>query len=187
MLYLGIDQHRKQLTVNVRNEEGTTLLRRQVSTQWERVRAFLAEVRHGSRVAGRIRGDRGGLRLQRLAAEAAGRVRLPRDRAGPAARSGPRKTDRRDANALGELLWVNRQRLLAGKTGARASAASRCRTEQDAEDRQLTALAPAAGPAPHADDQQGQAPLAEAQPGAGVSDQGDRHEEGEQVAGGTVA
>jgi len=40
MLYLGIDQHRKQLTVCVRNEKGDVIFRRQVSTEWERVRAF---------------------------------------------------------------------------------------------------------------------------------------------------
>ena len=33
MLYVGIDQHRKQLTVNVRDESGNVLLRRQVSTE----------------------------------------------------------------------------------------------------------------------------------------------------------
>ena len=31
MLYLGIDQHRSQLTVNLRSEDGTVLLQRQVS------------------------------------------------------------------------------------------------------------------------------------------------------------
>ena len=45
MLYLAIDQHSKQLTVNLRNEEGRVLLKRQVSTQWEKVRAFFEEVR----------------------------------------------------------------------------------------------------------------------------------------------
>ena len=40
MLYLGIDQHRKQLTVNIRDEQGDVVLKRQVSTQWERVRTF---------------------------------------------------------------------------------------------------------------------------------------------------
>jgi hypothetical protein len=40
MLYLAIDQHRKQLTVNLRDEAGQILLRRQVSTRWEPVRAF---------------------------------------------------------------------------------------------------------------------------------------------------
>jgi hypothetical protein len=45
MLYLGIDQHRKQLTVDLRNEQGDSILRRQVSTEWERVQAFLEEIR----------------------------------------------------------------------------------------------------------------------------------------------
>jgi len=45
MLYLAIDQHRKQLTVNLRNEGGDVLLKRQVSTEWARVREFLEEVR----------------------------------------------------------------------------------------------------------------------------------------------
>jgi hypothetical protein len=31
MFYLGIDQHRKQLTVNSRNEAGDVVLRRQAS------------------------------------------------------------------------------------------------------------------------------------------------------------
>ncbi len=44
MLYLGIDQHKGQLTVNLRAEDGTVILKRQVSTQWERVRAFFADL-----------------------------------------------------------------------------------------------------------------------------------------------
>ena len=42
MLYLGIDQHKRQLTVNLRNAEGAVILQRQVSTEWEKVRAFFA-------------------------------------------------------------------------------------------------------------------------------------------------
>jgi len=45
MLYVGIDQHRKQLTVSVRDESGSVVLRRQVSTRWEKVRAFFSEIR----------------------------------------------------------------------------------------------------------------------------------------------
>ena len=41
MLYLGIDQHRKQLTVNLRNEESSVVLKRQVSTEWKRVREIV--------------------------------------------------------------------------------------------------------------------------------------------------
>ena len=33
MLYLAIDQHSKQLTVNLRNESGDVLIKRQVNTQ----------------------------------------------------------------------------------------------------------------------------------------------------------
>ena len=52
MLYLAIDQHRKQLTVNLRNESGDVLLKRQVSTQWLRVRKFLEDVRKQSQAEG---------------------------------------------------------------------------------------------------------------------------------------
>ncbi|MGA2069484.1 MAG: IS110 family transposase, partial [Thermoguttaceae bacterium] len=45
MLYLANDQHRKQLTVNLRNEAGDVILRRQVSAEWSRVRTFMEEVR----------------------------------------------------------------------------------------------------------------------------------------------
>ncbi len=38
MLYLGIDQHKRQLTVNLRGEDGLVILKRQVSTQWENCR-----------------------------------------------------------------------------------------------------------------------------------------------------
>ncbi len=44
MLYVGIDQHRKQLTVPVRDDWGEVVLRRQVSTQWDKVRAFLDDL-----------------------------------------------------------------------------------------------------------------------------------------------
>jgi hypothetical protein len=48
MLYLAIDQHRKQLTVNLRDEAGDVILKRQISTEWKRVREFLEEVRNQS-------------------------------------------------------------------------------------------------------------------------------------------
>ena len=44
MLYLGIDQHRSQLTFNLRSEDGTVLLQRQVSTKWEKIRAFFTDL-----------------------------------------------------------------------------------------------------------------------------------------------
>ena len=139
MSQLAIDQHRKQLPVNFRDEEGEVLLKRQVSTQWEGVREFFATVKQ-------------------LADEAEGFVTIVEvcgfndwllkilDEYGcretilvQPQKKDKKKTDRRDANALGELLWVNRQRLL---TGRRVQGVRRVEpaTAEDAEARQLTSL-----------------------------------------------
>ncbi len=76
MLYLAIDQHRKQLTVNLRNESGDVLLKRQVSTEWPRVRKFLEEVKTQSRSERGGCNYPGGLWLQRLADKAVEGTRL---------------------------------------------------------------------------------------------------------------
>ena len=44
MFYLGIDLHRKQMTVSLRNEHGDVVLRRQVSTRPKKVEEFLVQV-----------------------------------------------------------------------------------------------------------------------------------------------
>jgi transposase len=139
MLYLAIDQHRKQLTVNVRNEVGDVILKRQVSTEWTRVRDFLEEVRSRSVPEGgfvaivEVCGFNDWF-LKLLAEYGCREVVLVQPE-----KRGKNKTDRRDANALGELLWTNRERLLTGKkvqNVRRIVPAS----DRDAEDRQLTAL-----------------------------------------------
>lgn len=115
MLYLAIDQHRKQLTVNLRREDGVVVLRRQVSTRWPDVRAFLAEVQSGSAAEGgyvvivEVCGFNDWL-LELLREYGAQEVVLLHPE-----KPGRQKTDRRDANRLGELLWVNRLRLRAGR------------------------------------------------------------------------
>jgi transposase len=139
MFYLGIDQHRKQLTVNLRDEAGETALRRQVSTEWKRVRAFLAEVRAAAEPEGgfmaivEVCGFNDWL-LAMLDEHGCREIVLVQ----PQGRS-KRKTDRRDAGALSELLWINRTRLLAGQTvhGLRRVTPA---NDRDASDRQLTAL-----------------------------------------------
>ena len=139
MLYLAIDQHRKQLTVNLRDEQGDVVLRRQVSTEWPRVRSFLEEVRQASMPAGGFAAilEVCGFNdwLLKLLAEHGCRETILIQ---PEKRS-KKKTDRRDAYALGELLWVNRQRLLAGKK-VQGIRRIQLPTEQEAEDRQLTAV-----------------------------------------------
>lgn len=115
MLYLGIDQHRKQLTVNVRNEEGDVVLKRQVSTKWDRVRAFFGGLRsdaksHGGFVAVvEVCGFNDWL-MKMLGEYGCREIVLIQ----PEKRS-RKKTDRRDADMLSQILWVNRDRLLGGK------------------------------------------------------------------------
>ena len=111
MLYLAIDQHSKQLTVNLRNEEGRVLLKRQVSTRWEKVRAFFEEVRtrsgeeEGFVVILEVCGFNDWLLTMLQEYECHEIVLIqPKEKS-------KKKTDRRDANQLGEILWVNRQRI----------------------------------------------------------------------------
>jgi transposase len=139
MLYLGIDQHRKQLTVNLRDESGETVQRRQVSTEWDRVRKFMAEVHAAAEPQGgfmaivEVCGFNDWL-LALLSEYGCREIVLVQ----PQGRS-KRKTDRRDAGALSEQLWVNRGRLLAGQAihGLRRVSPP---SDEDAQDRQLTAL-----------------------------------------------
>ena len=64
MLYLGIDQHRKQLTVNLRDEDGGVLIAQQVSTEWK-ARAGIFGTRATAGPSGRrLQDDPGSLRLQ---------------------------------------------------------------------------------------------------------------------------
>ena len=139
MLYLAIDQHRKQLTVNLRNEEGDVVLKRQVSTEWPRVRSFLEEVRKASASEGGIVAilEVCGFNdwLLKLLVEYGCRETIVIQ---PEKRS-KKKTDRRDANSLGEILWVNRQRLLAGKM-VQGLRRVQMPCEQDTADRQITAV-----------------------------------------------
>jgi transposase len=139
MLYLGIDQHRKQLTVNIRDEDGDVLLKRQVSTEWERVRRLFEELRQRAEAEGgfvaivEICGFNDWL-LKMLVEYACRETVLIQ----PEKRS-RRKTDRRDASALSHLLWVHRQRVLGGM---RVQGLKRIilPSEEEQEDRQLTAI-----------------------------------------------
>jgi len=139
MLYFGIDQHGKQLTVNLRGEDGEVLLRRQVSTRWGAVEAFFADLDKRSQEHGgfmaivEVCGFNDWL-LKVLAKYGARDVVLvqPEDRK-------KHKTDRRDAHRLSELLWINRQRL-AGGTRLQGLRRVHIVSEQEAADRRLVGL-----------------------------------------------
>jgi transposase len=137
MLYLGIDLHLKQLTVCVRNEHGDVTLRRQVSTRADKVAEFLEELRNepdGYVAILEVCGFHDWL-VQQLREQAACRdvvVIHPERRS-------RKKTDRRDAHRLSEVLWVSRERLLAGE---RVQGVRRVQlpTPEERHDRQLTSV-----------------------------------------------
>ena len=140
MLYLAIDQHRKQLTVNLRNEQGDVVLKRQVSTEWPRVRSFLDEVRKMSASEGgfvailEVCGFNDWL-LKLLAEYGCRETMLIQ----PEKRS-KKKTDRRDANRLGRTSCGS---IVSGCWRARrsrGSAVCSCRPSRRPQDRQITAL-----------------------------------------------
>jgi transposase len=138
MLYLGIDQHAKQLTVCLRDEAGQVQLRRQVSTRPAKVREFfdalqeLSQADGGFAVILEVCGFNEWLidMLQQYHCREI--VLIQPDT------SSKKKTDRRDANQLSELLWVNRHRLQAGEKiqGVRRICIV---SERDLADRRLTA------------------------------------------------
>jgi len=147
MLYLGIDQHARQITISLRDESGEVLQARQVSTQPEKIRAFFQQLIRERLPAGEsfvavleVCGFNDWL-IRMLHEYRCHKVILiqPEERR-------LRKTDRRDAAALSELLWVNRDRLLQGKPVRGLRQVDIARTA-DQENRRLTTLRKDAGQA----------------------------------------
>lgn len=143
MLYLGIDLHSKQLTVNLRGEDGEVIMRRQVSTRGEEPRQFLEGV-------ARLSGDGGYVAILEVCGFHDWLTELlPQCQCRETILIQPkehnrRKTDRRDASHLSELLWINRERLLAGRQvkGVRRIVPA---TPPERHDRRLTQLRRNAG------------------------------------------
>jgi transposase len=104
MWYLGIDQHARQLTISLRNEEGDVVEARQVSTEPKKVNAFFERLTRETAASGdsfvavlEVCGFKDWL-LRMLKDYRCRKVILiqPEERK-------QRKTDRRDAAALSEL------------------------------------------------------------------------------------
>jgi transposase len=132
------------MTICARNEKGDVVFRREVSTRPEKVTEFFQELRQQSddgqfAVLLEVCGFHDWL-VKRLNGEEGCRAVLLIQ---PEQRS-RQKTDRRDASKLGELLWVNRQRLLAGEkvNGVRTVYFP---TDGERQERQLTAFREAMG------------------------------------------
>src|SRR5438874_10114041 len=122
MLYLGIDQHARQITVSLRDEGGDVLQARQVSTQPEKVHAFFQQLTRE-----RLHDGESFVAVLEVCGFNDWLIRLLHEyRCHKVILIQPDdckkcKTDRRDAAALSELLWVNRARLLHRKTASFAS------------------------------------------------------------------
>jgi transposase len=143
MLYLGIDLHSKQLTVNLRDENGEVVCRRQVSTRGDKPRGFLEET-------SRLAGDDGYVAILEVCgfhdwfAELLTKTGCRDVILIQPDRRSQHKTDRRDASQLSEVLWVNRHRLLA-KLKVQGVRRITPPTEQERIDRRLTQLRRNAG------------------------------------------
>ena len=140
MLYLGIDQHARQITISLRDENGDVVQARQVSTQPAKMNKFFQGLTRERVVNGQsfvavleVCGFNDWL-IRMLYDYRCRKVILiqPEERK-------RRKTDRRDAAALSELLWVNRDRLLHGKP-VRGLRQVDIASTTDQENRRLTTL-----------------------------------------------
>src|SRR5262249_24768202 len=118
MLYLGIDQHARQITISLRDAAGDVVQAQQVSTQPEKINAFFQQLTRE-----RLRRDESFLAVLEVCGFNDWLIRLLHDyRCHKVILIQPDdrkkcKTDRRDAAGLSELLWGNRGRLLLGKPG----------------------------------------------------------------------
>lgn len=138
MLYIGIDQHAKQLTIDLGDESGEMIVHRKVSTKPKLLRQFLEELR-----------TRAGNESYLAIVEVTGfndylLELLPQYGCRHVVVVQPvehkrRKTDRRDARQLRDLLWANRHRVLNEQRlpGVRVVTPA---TAEQSDQRQLTSL-----------------------------------------------
>jgi len=145
MLCLGIDQHARQITISLRDEAGDVVQARQVSTEPKKIHAFFQQLTRE-----RLRKGEAFVGVLEVCGFNDWLIRLLRDyRCDKVILIQPgdrkkRKTDRRDAAALSELLWVNRDRLLHGKP-VRGLRQIDIASSTDQENRRLTMLRKEAG------------------------------------------
>jgi transposase len=145
MLYLGIDQHARQVTISLRDEKGDVVQARQVSTAPDKINDFFQQLTRE-----RIRNGEPFVAVLEVCGFNDWLIRMLQDyRCHKVILIQPddrkkRKTDRRDAAALSELLWVNRDRLLQGKP-VRGLRQVDIATSTDQENRRLTTLRKDAG------------------------------------------
>jgi len=115
MLYLAIDQHKNQLTINIRNEQGDVMQKGQISTNHAEIDDFFVALvkkarKHRGYMAIVEVGSFNDWLLEKLKKTRCSEIVVIQP-----GNTAVHKTDKRDANALGELLWNNRKRLQGGQ------------------------------------------------------------------------
>jgi transposase len=145
MFYLGIDQHARQITISLRDEHGDVVQARQVSTEPKKISAFFQQLTRE-----RLQSGESFVAVLEVCGFNDWLIRMLRDyRCQKVILIQPDdrkkcKTDRRDAAALSELLWANRERLLHGKP-VRGLRQVDIASTTDQENRRLTTLRKEAG------------------------------------------
>jgi len=115
MLYLAIDQHKAHLTINIRNEQGNVIQKGQIRTAPAEINAFFDDfVKKARKCRGymaivELCGFNDWL-LAKLEEKDCKEIVVIQPEG-----SALHKTDKRDADALGALLWNNRKRLEGGQ------------------------------------------------------------------------
>jgi transposase len=136
MLYVAIDQHAKQITVAIRNDQGEDILKRQVSTRPEKIQQFFDQIveMDGEFMAILESCGFNDWLIEELRSRECREIVLIHPE-----KPSKKKTDRRDAHKLCDLLWLNRERLAVGKPvhGLRRIYMA---TQEEKDDRQITAL-----------------------------------------------
>ena len=138
MLYLGIDQHAQQLTIDLGDESGEMMVHRKVSTKPKLLKQFLEDLRTQAGSEGylaivEVTGFNDYL-LDLLPKYGCCRVVIVQP-----VEHKRRKTDRRDARQLRDLLWANRHRVLSEQRLPGVRVVTPANAEQ-ADQRQLTSL-----------------------------------------------
>ena len=139
MRYVGIDLHKRHLTVHILGPQGQTVLHHQVSTAWHDVRTFFLKIEQDSQA------DGGYVVVLENCGFHDWLVKHLQKAGGPqvlvitAPKPARQKTDKRDAKQLAEMLWVNRDRIAAGQKLLRVSVVYQP-NEFEQHDRQLTHL-----------------------------------------------
>lgn len=136
MLYLAIDQHAKQITVVVRNSDGEDVLKRQVSTRPEKIKEFFEQLQTIGKEFMAILESCGfnDWLLDELEKRGCQEIVLIHPE-----KPSKKKTDRRDARNLADMLWLNRERLVEGKP-VRGLRRIYMATKDEKDDRQLTGM-----------------------------------------------